>query len=77
MDSIEGQKICKKYLNLIEKLSEVNLFYIYILKSFNIKTASRDYINQFSKAYEILYKEGTLCYLTEILDSAQEGSNFY
>jgi 3-oxoacyl-[acyl-carrier-protein] synthase III len=35
--------------------------------------ASRKYREQFSKAYKVLYKEGSLCYLTEILDSAQEG----
>ena len=33
----------------------------------------RSYREQFSKAYKVLYKEGSLCYLTEILDSAQEG----
>jgi len=33
----------------------------------------RSYRDQFSKAYKVLYKEGSLCYLTEILDSAQEG----
>ena len=42
-------------------------------KSLNLNTASRDYINEFSKAYKILYRENMLCYLTEILDSAQEG----
>lgn len=35
--------------------------------------ATRKYREQFSKAYKVLYKEGALCYLTEILDSAQEG----
>lgn len=35
--------------------------------------ATRKYREQFSKAYKVLYKEGSLCYLTEILDSAQEG----
>jgi len=38
-----------------------------------IVTQSRDYRKEFSKAYKFLYKEGDLCYLTEILDSAQEG----
>ena len=42
-------------------------------KAFKSQTASRDYRGEFSKAYKILYKEGSLCYLTEILDSAQEG----
>ena len=30
----------------------------------------KEYFLFFTKAYKILYKEGTLCYLTEILDSA-------
>ena len=28
--------------------------------------------DEFSKAYKVLYKQDSLCYLTEILDSAQE-----
>ena len=39
-----------------------------------MKTISRDYRTNFSQAYKVLYKEGELSYLTEILDSAQEGS---
>jgi len=42
-----------------------------------IVTASRDYRKGFSRAYKYLYKDGYLCYLTEILDSAQEGSYIY
>ena len=38
-----------------------------------IKTSPRDYRKNFSKAYEFLYQDESLCYLTEILDSAQEG----
>ena len=38
--------------------------------NFNIKTTPREYRNEFSKAYKILYKDCALCYLTEILDSA-------
>lgn len=63
LDSEQGQRACKKLLNQIEKLCEV----------FKVPCASRDYRNKFSKAYRVLYKENTLCYLTEILDSAQEG----
>jgi hypothetical protein len=47
----------------VERLCEV----------FQATSSNRAYRNQFSKAYKVLYKEGTLCYLTEILDSAQEG----
>jgi len=42
-----------------------------------IETSSREYRKGFSRAYKYLYKEGYLCYLTEILDSAQEGSYIY
>ncbi|KAL4464053.1 hypothetical protein ABPG74_005990 [Tetrahymena malaccensis] len=63
LDSPEGQKIFRKYLNIIEKL----------IKQFSCQTACRAYREKFSKAYKILYKNGELCYLTEILDSAQEG----
>ena len=63
LDSVEGQKTCRKFLTELEKL---NL-------SFKVPCSSRKYRNKFSQAYKVLYKEDTLCYLTEILDSAQEG----
>ena len=63
LDSAEGQRACKRFLNQIERLCEV----------FKASTPSRSYRDQFSKAYKVLYKSGSLCYLTEILDSAQEG----
>lgn len=37
-----------------------------------ITSNDRSYRQTFSNAYKVLYKEGKLCYLTEILDSAQE-----
>lgn len=40
---------------------------------YDVQTVSRDYRQHFSQAYKVLYKEGELSYLTEILDSAQEG----
>jgi len=40
-----------------------------------VQTADRDYRHKFSQSYKVLYKEGQLSYLTEILDSAQEGIN--
>ena len=40
---------------------------------YKAETSNRDYRNEFSNAYRILYNEDSLCYLTEILDSAQEG----
>ena len=63
LDSNDGQRACKRFLNLVERLCEV----------FKAESKSRNYRDQFSKAYKVLYKEGSLCYLTEILDSAQEG----
>jgi hypothetical protein len=63
LDSEHGQRACKKLLNQLEKLCEV----------FKALCSSREYRNKFSKAYKVLYKENCLCYLTEILDSAQEG----
>ena len=63
LDSEDGQRACKRFLNHIERLCE----------RFKAMCATRKYREQFSKAYKVLYKEGSLCYLTEILDSAQEG----
>jgi hypothetical protein len=40
-----------------------------------VATVSRSYRQHFSQAYKVLYKEGELSYLTEILDSAQEGTS--
>ena len=54
-------KICAKYYS-----------YAYC-KVYKVKSVSREYRDSFSKAYKILYTDGELCYLTEILDSAQEG----
>ena len=62
LDSNEGQKNCKKFLNQVEALCSC----------FKINCSSRKYRDKFSQAYKVLYKEGSLCYLTEILDSAQE-----
>jgi len=62
LDSEEGQRACKKFLNQIERMTEV----------FKVPTSPRSYRSDFSKAYRVLYKDGSLCYLTEILDSAQE-----
>ncbi len=63
VDSPEGQKNCKCFLQELEKLFE----------SFKVPHESRQYRTKFSQAYRVLYTEGALCYLTEILDSAQEG----
>lgn len=63
LDSMEGQSSCRKFLSHIEKLCE----------SVEAKYQNRSYRKKFSNAYKVLYKEGKLCYLTEILDSAQEG----
>lgn len=60
LDSCEGQNSCKKFLTNIEKLCD----------SLSIKSQNRTYRKAFSNAYKVLYKDGKLCYLTEILDSA-------
>ena len=62
LDTLEGQSSCKRFLNYIEKLGEC----------LKIRAKNRRYRKKFSNAYKVLYKEGKLCYLTEILDSAQE-----
>jgi hypothetical protein len=62
LDSQEGLKNCRKFLSYIEKL----------INYMQIPVMSRKYRASFTQAYKILYKEGSLCYLTEILDSAQE-----
>ena len=66
LDTKEGQNSCKEFLKKLEELCI----------QFKANYASREYRNKFSAAYKVLYKEGTLCYLTEILDSAQEGFPF-
>jgi hypothetical protein len=63
-ESEEGNEICKECLQNIENL----------IKSFKVKISNRDYRKKFTKAYIFLYQEDSLCYLTEILDSAQEAT---
>lgn len=63
LDSDEGQIACKKLLNQIERLCDV----------FKVDISDRSYRKDFSNAYKVLYIDESLCYLTEILDSAQEG----
>ena len=65
LDTNEGQKNCKRLLSQIESLCEC----------FKVSFSSRKYRDNFSRAYKVLYKEGSLCYLTEILDSAQESKS--
>ena len=62
LDTEEGQRCCKKFLARIESLCS----------AFKVETASRQYREEFTSAYKVLYQEGSLSYLTEILDSAQE-----
>ena len=66
IESEEGTEICHKFLNQIELL----------MSSFGIKGENRDYREKFSKAYYYLFDKDKLCFLTEILDSAQETSPF-
>jgi len=63
LESTEGQKQCWKFLIQVEGMIE----------GLNVQVGSRSYRNKFTKAYKMLYKDGSLCYLTEVLDAAQEG----
>lgn len=62
IDSPEEQVACKTFLTCVEDLHQF----------LGCAAAEREYRQTFSKAYLILYRESRLCYLTEILDSAQE-----
>jgi hypothetical protein len=67
LDTPEGQRNSKAFLQELENLFD----------AFKVPSAPRTYRNKFSQAYKVLYKENTLCYLTEILDSAQEGNKLF
>lgn len=64
IETPEGSMACKSFLHHLENLFEL----------LQCRTADRFYREDFTKAYKILYTEGKLSYLTEILDSAQEGN---
>ena len=66
IESEEGGEICRKFLRQIENL----------MRNLGVKGESREFRKKFSKAYYYLFEDGELCYLTEILDSAQETSPF-
>ena len=63
LDSSEGHNMGKKFLDSVEVM----------MKSLSISCKDRKYREKFSQAYKVLYKENSLCYLTEILNSAQIG----
>ncbi len=65
-ESNDGCEICRETLNQLEQL----------MLSFKIKISNRDYRKKFTKAYIFLYQDNSLGYLTEILDSAQEGTPY-
>ena len=65
-DSAEGQRNCKGFLQELETLFDI----------FQVPYIQRKYRDKFSQAYKVLYKHGELCYLVEILDSAQEAFPF-
>ena len=60
----DGQNRAKRCLRVIEKLCQI----------LQVKTADRSYRREFTPAYQVLYKPRRLCYLLEIIDSAQEGN---
>ena len=65
-DSASGVRACKKFLNQIELL----------IISFGLKGENREYRKKFTKAYFYLFDKKNLCFLTEILGSAQEATPF-
>jgi len=66
LDCPVGAVNCKSFLIKIESL----------VSAFNIPFVDRCYRDEFSLPYRTLYAEDSLCYLTEVLDSAQEGLPF-
>eukprot|EP00826_Nyctotherus_ovalis_P016417 TRINITY_DN1474_c0_g2_i4.p1 TRINITY_DN1474_c0_g2~~TRINITY_DN1474_c0_g2_i4.p1 ORF type:complete len:463 (-),score=158.61 TRINITY_DN1474_c0_g2_i4:150-1538(-) len=63
LESIDGYCFCGEFLLHIEQLA----------KLLNVKPANREYRGQFSQPYKMLYaNHSDFCYLTEILDLAQE-----
>jgi hypothetical protein len=62
LDTPEGSTRGKNFLKRLEELALI----------LNITSADRAYRDNFSRPYKALYAGGPLCYLTEILDSAQE-----
>lgn len=62
LDSAEGSARGKNFLKKLEELALI----------LNVDPADRSYRENFSRPYKALYAGGPLCYLTEILDSAQE-----
>ena len=63
LETKEGKRSARRFLRHLEELC----------KMLEVKCNSRKYRSRFSQAYKKLYKEDALCYLIEILDSAQEG----
>lgn len=63
LESKEGKRAARRFLRHLEELC----------KALEVSCNSRKYRTRFSQAYKKLYKEDALCYLVEILDSAQEG----
>lgn len=74
LDSESGQQVCKSFLSCVERLNQI----------LNLRAQPRDYRANFSASYKVLYENqqagpvsstsniDNFCYLTEILDSAQE-----
>ena len=62
----EGNEICQDFLNQVEVL----------MKSFNINGHNREYRKKFTKAYNLLFEDNKLCFLSEIFDSAQENTSY-
>lgn len=66
LDCSIGTVNCKSFLVKVESL----------VAALNVSFVDRSYRDEFSLPYRTLYSEDSLCYLTEVLDSAQEGLPF-
>jgi len=66
LDTGEGHNAGKRLLYSIEEL----------MHSFVIPCNDRKYRDKFSQPYKILYTNYSLCYIVEILSSAQEGYSY-
>jgi hypothetical protein len=69
LDSDQGASFCRNFLVCVERLYEI----------LQIAPVNKEYRLKFSKAYRVLYnqhQDNQLCFLPEILDSAQEAFPF-
>lgn len=65
LDSNSGSQVCQGFLGCLERLAT---------QAFEQKLDPKGYRDSFSASYKLLFQKSAECgYLTEVLDSAQEG----